>query len=165
MTALNTTLGILTDPGLLYTLIPVGIVMVGLITFEIAMAVTIASLPRSRFQQKWTPQEQRRVMRTFAVIFCLWPTAALVIVAHVYLSLLYALLADLLVLGLVGLGMWWLIHGVRQQRLVMAGHCEQCFYDLRASKNKEHCPECGTQLHDHPMRIGNEAVTQSDITS
>ena len=145
-------LDILTEPGLLYTLIPVGVVVMGVVSFEIAMAITICALPRSRFHQRWAPQEQRRVLRTFGLVFCVWPITAAVILAHVYLTLLFALAADALVLGLIGLGVWWIIRGLREAKLVEAGHCEHCLYDLRASQDNDHCPECGALLHHHPTR-------------
>jgi nitrate reductase NapE component len=145
-------LGILTEPGLLFTLIPVGVVVLGLVTFEVAVAITISTLPRSRFQQRWSPQEQRRVVRTFALVFCVWPVLAGLVAAHVYLPVLFALIADALVLAFAALAIRWVMHGVHQRKLIMAGHCEQCFYDLRASKDSDHCPECGAALHEHPTR-------------
>lgn len=146
-------LGILTEPGLLYTLIPVGVVVLGLVTFEVAVAITISSLPRSRFQQRWSLQEQRRVVRTFALVFCAWPVLVSLILAHIYLSMLYALIFDAVAAVLLALAIRWVLHGVRQRKLIMAGHCEQCFYDLRASQDSDHCPECGTHLHNHPARM------------
>lgn len=145
-------LAILKDPGLLFTLAPLGVLLLGVITFEIAMGVTISTLPRSRFQQRWTPQEQRRVIRVFCVVFSVWPITATLIVAHVFLSLWLALLADVLVLLMIAGCIRWLIHGVKQRRLILNGHCENCFYDLRASKDSEACPECGVGLHDRPVR-------------
>lgn len=146
-------LGMLTHPGVLMTLIPLGVVLLGVITFELAMAITISTLPRSRFQQRWTPQEQRRVLRVFATVFCIWPMLATLIIAHVYLPLVFAVIADALVAVLVVLAFRWLAHGVKQKRLILAGHCAHCFYDLRASRDSNHCPECGVELHDHPARL------------
>lgn len=147
------TLGILKDPGLLITLAPLGLIFLGIVTFEIAMGVTISTLPRSRFQQKWTPQEQRRVVRVFCLVFSVWPTLALLILAHVTLPLWLALLSDLVVAGLfVACVRWWL-QGIKQRRLILAGHCENCFYDLRMSSHSDHCPECGIELSNHPTRI------------
>lgn len=145
-------LAILKDPTLLFTLIPLGVIFLGVLTFELAMAVTISTLPRSRMQHKWTPQEQRRVVRVFVCVFSVWPIGVALVLAHLYLPVLLALLADALVLVLVVLGIRWLRRGVRERRLIQAGHCVQCFYDLRASHayGSEHCPECGTGLHDHP---------------
>lgn len=145
-------LAIMTEPGLLITLVPVGIVVLGLVTFELAMAVTISTLPRSRFQQKWTPQEHRRVLRVFGVIFSAWPITAILIVAHVYMPFWLAVIGDAVALAILVLCVRWLIQGMRERRLVMAGHCMKCFYDLRANKESEQCPECGVGLEDHPAR-------------
>ena len=152
MALLPLTLGILKDPGLLITLAPLGLIFLGVITFEIAMGVTISTLPRSRFKQKWTPQEQRRVLRVFCVVFSVWPMLVTLILAHVFMPMWLALFADLLVLTAVVLCLRWLIHGVKQRKLILAGHCANCFYDLRASKQSDACPECGIELHDHPAR-------------
>lgn len=146
-------LGIVVDPGLLVTLIPLGVMLLGVITFEMAMAVTISTLPRSRFQQKWTPQEQRRVLGVFFTIFSVWPAAALLVFAHLSLPIFGYLLCDLAALALVVLGLRWLRHGVHQRRLIMAGHCAGCFYDLRGNTESEHCPECGAELSDHPALV------------
>lgn len=146
------------EPGVLVTLIPVGIVVLGFITFEMAMAITISTLPRSRFQQKWTPQEQRRVLRVFAAVFCVWPIFATLVVAHVYLPLIAALVVDGLMLALFILGVRWIARGVYERKLVLAGHCASCFYDLRASKAQDHCPECGIELHDHPTRKSKTSI-------
>eukprot|EP00752_Nemacystus_decipiens_P014076 g12512.t1 len=144
---------ILKDPALLITLAPLGLILLGIVTFEVAMGVTISTLPRSRFQQKWTPQEQRRVLRVFFTIFSIWPSAALLVLAHVMLPVWLAVIADVIVIAIfVGCVRWWL-HGVKQRNLIMAGHCEHCFYDLRATfeHGSDHCPECGAALHDHPV--------------
>lgn len=146
-------LGMFIEPGVLITLIPAGIVLLGFITFELAMAITVSTLPRSRFQQKWTPQEQRRIIRVFCTVFCIWPITAVLIVAHVYLSLMTALIADAFVLLAIVFAVRWVMHGVRQRKLIQAGHCVNCFYDLRASKESDHCPECGIELQDHPTRV------------
>lgn len=138
--------------SVLMSLIPLGVMLLGVFTFEIAMAVTISTLPRSRFQQKWTPREQRRVLRVFIVIFSIWPTAAVLILAHVYLPIWAAVATDLLALALFVLAARWLMHGIRQRKLILAGHCMNCFYDLRANKESDHCPECGIELQDHPTR-------------
>ncbi|MEO0475761.1 MAG: hypothetical protein AAF085_07310 [Planctomycetota bacterium] len=153
MSELPSILAIVKDPALLITLAPIGLIFLGVITFEIAMGVTISTLPRSRFQQKWTPQEQRRVIRVFCLVFSFWPILVSLIVAHVFLPMWLALFADLLVLAAVVMGIRWLMHGIKQTRLIMDGHCVKCFYDLRASLHKPHCPECGIELHDHPARI------------
>lgn len=151
------TLCILKDPGLLITLAPLGLIFLGIVTFEIAMGVTISTMPRSRFQQKWTPQEQRRVVRVFCLVFSVWPVLALLILAHVMLPLWLAVLADLIAAGLfVACVRWWL-QGIKQRKLILAGHCENCFYDLRASQDSDACPECGIALQDHPTRV---AVTK-----
>lgn len=152
MSAFPLVLAILKDPTLLFTLIPLGVIFLGVLTFELAMAVTISTLPRSRMRHKWTPQEQRRVVRVFVSIFSVWPIAASLVLAHLYLPIVGALLADVIVLALIVLGVRWLRRGVRERRLIQAGHCVQCFYDLRASHacGSKHCPECGTGLHDHP---------------
>lgn len=153
MTNVFTILAILKDPALLITLAPLGLIFLGVVTFEVAMGVTISTLPRSRFKQKWTPQEQRRVVRVFCVVFSFWPITATLILAHVFWPLWIALLADLAVLTVIVLCIRWLLHGVKQRRLILDGHCENCFYDLRASKENDHCPECGMELHNHPIRI------------
>ncbi|MGB0767725.1 MAG: hypothetical protein ACPGYV_08435 [Phycisphaeraceae bacterium] len=154
MTTDALTLAILTDPGLLITLAPLGVLFLGVITFEIAMGVTISTLPRSRFQQKWTPQEQRRVVRVFFTVFSVWPMLATLILGHLFLPFWLAVVADALVVAMVVAAVRWYLHGVKQRRLIMAGHCANCFYDLRASHEhgSEHCPECGIALHDHPVR-------------
>lgn len=148
----STLLAVLADPRLLYALIPIGIIALGLVTYEVAMAITISTLPRSRFKHKWTPQEHRRVIRVFGGVFSVWPISATLIVAHVYLPLFYAVVIDALVLLLIIWGARWLIAGLREKRLIMSGHCVKCFYDLRMSHDSDHCPECGTELHDHPTR-------------
>jgi small-conductance mechanosensitive channel len=153
-------LAILKDPALLVTLAPLGVIFLGVITFEVAMGVTISTLPRSRFQQKWTPQEQRRVLRVFCVVFSVWPITAALIFAHVFLLLWLALLADLLVLAAIVTCIRWLLHGVKQRKLILNGHCANCFYDLRANKESAHCPECGIELHDHPVRVGRDNRAQ-----
>lgn len=146
-------LAILKDPALLITLAPLGLIFLGVITFEVAMGVTISTLPRSRFKQKWTPQEQRRVIRVFCVVFSFWPILVTLILAHVFFPMWIAILADLAVITLIVLCIRWLVHGIKQRRLILAGHCENCFYDLRASKESAECPECGVELHSHPMRV------------
>ena len=145
-------LAIFKDPGLLITLAPLGLIFLGVITFEVAIGVTISTLPRSRFQQKWTPQEQRRVIRVFCVVFSIWPILVTLVLAHVFMPTWLAILADLLVLAMIVACARWLIHGVKQRKLIMAGHCTNCFYDLRANKQSDACPECGIELHDHPVR-------------
>lgn len=150
-------LAILKDPTLLITLAPLGLIFLGVITFEIAMGVTISTLPRSRFKHKWTPQEQRRVIRVFCVVFSAWPILVTLVLAHVFMPLWLAILADLIVIAAIVGFIRWFIHGVRQTRLIMAGHCTNCFYDLRASQDSEHCPECGIELHDHPARMAGDA--------
>jgi len=145
-------LAILKDPAMLVTLAPLGLIFLGVVTFEVAMGVTISTLPRSRFKQKWTPQEQRRVIRVFCVVFSVWPITALLILAHVFMPLWLALLADMVVLAIIAVCIRWLMHGVKQRKLVLAGHCENCFYDLRASGESSACPECGIELHEHPTR-------------
>ena len=154
MSVLYPTLAIFKDPALLVTLAPIGLIFLGVVTFEIAMGVTISTLPRSRFQQKWTPQEQRRVIRVCCIIFSFWPMLVTLIVAHVFLPLWLALLADLLVLAVMVACLRWLMHGVKQTKLIMSGHCTKCFYDLRTSleHGSNYCPECGVELHDHPAR-------------
>lgn len=152
MIALPPILAILKDPALLVTLAPLGLIFLGVITFEVAMGVTISTLPRSRFKHKWTPQEQRRVLRVFCVVFSIWPITAGLILAHVFLSLWLALLADLLVLAAIVACIRWLMHGVKQRNLILAGHCANCFYDLRANQQSDACPECGIELHSHPLR-------------
>lgn len=157
-------LGILKDPSLLFVLLPLAVIFLGVVTFEIAMGVTISTLPRSRFQQKWTPQEQRRVLRVFCVIFSIWPITATLILGHLFMPMWFALLADLVVLTMVMAGIRWLMHGVKQRKLIQAGHCAECFYDLRISheNQSDHCPECGAELHDHPVRVKpNNRVQQS----
>lgn len=152
MSDLPLILAIFKDPALLVTLAPLGLILLGIITFEVAVGVTISTLPRSRFQQKWTPQEQRRVLRVFCVIFSLWPITLTLILAHVFLSMWLALIADALVLVMIAACLRWLMHGIKQRKLILAGHCANCFYDLRASKDNDACPECGVELYDHPAR-------------
>ena len=146
-------LAIFKDPAMLFTLAPLGLIFLGVVTFEVAMGVTISTLPRSRFKHKWTPQEQRRVLRVFCVIFSFWPIAAGLILSHVFLSLWLALLADLIAIAVIVACIRWLIHGVNQRKLILAGHCANCFYDLRASHESDACPECGIELRDHPVRV------------
>jgi len=150
-------LAILTDPGLLITLAPLGLIFLGVITFEIAIGITISTLPRSRFQQKWTPQEQRRVVRVFCVVFSIWPISVTLILTHVFMPFWIAILGDIIVLTIVVLCLRWLMHGVKQRKLIMSGHCANCFYDLRANKDSDECPECGVELHDHPTRLAGDA--------
>lgn len=146
-------LAILTEPGLLYALLPMAVIFAGFLTFELAMGVTIATLPRSRFQHKWTDAERRRVTRVFLTTFSVWPVAAMVIIGHVYFSPMVAIIADVLAGGLVLLAVRWFVQGVRHRNLVMLGHCVNCLYDLRAHHDSETCPECGTDLRDHPQRV------------
>lgn len=148
-------LAIVKDPALLVTLAPLAILFLGVITFEIAMGVTISTMPRSRFQHKWTPQEHRRVVRVFCVVFSIWPIAVTLILAHVFMPMWLALIADLFVLAVVVGCIRWLILGINQRKLILAGHCEQCFYDLRVNHEhgSDHCPECGIELHEHPVRL------------
>lgn len=152
MNDLSLTLAILKDPAILVTLAPLALIFITVVTFEVAMGVTISTLPRSRFRHKWTPQEQRRVIRVFCIVFSFWPITATLILAHVFMPLWLALLADLIVVAAIALGVRWLLHGVKQHKLILAGHCTNCFYDLRASHESDACPECGIELHDHPVR-------------
>jgi hypothetical protein len=39
---------------------------------------------------------------------------------------------------------WWVIGRVRRRFAVQPGHCANCGYDLRASKDR--CPECGNPI-------------------
>lgn len=143
-------LAILADPNFIYTLIPLGVIFLGIVTFEVAMAVTISTLPRSRFKQRWTLQEQRRVIRVFLSIFSVWPMAGAVVLSHLYLPWFVALIVYAIVLAVIILGLRWFRLGIKERRLVMAGHCENCLYDLRASNASETCPECGASIQDHP---------------
>lgn len=146
-------LAVLTDPGLLMVLLPMAVVFAGVLTFEAAIGITIATLPRSRFQQKWTDPERRRAVRVFLAIFSVWPVGAMLVIAHVYLGPTVAIISDVIALGLVLLGLRWFARCSRERRLIMAGHCVKCFYDLRAHHHSPHCPECGTDLHLHPYRV------------
>ena len=129
-----------------------GVVFLGVISFEVAMAVTIATLPRSRMQHRWTPQESRRVLRVFVLVFSVWPMIIGIVLGHVYLPLLGAVVVD----ALAGLFLVFcfrsLIRCSRHQRLILAGHCAGCLYDLRANHANERCPECGVDLAGHPTR-------------
>ena len=151
----------LVDPGLLVTLIPLGVIFLGVVTFEVAMGITISTLPRSRMQQNWTREEQRRLIRVFAMVFSVWPICVGLVLAHVFLPTMAAIVADIIVLAGVVLFIRWLRRGVHERRLVMAGHCANCFYDLRASHEhgSDHCPECGTGLEDHPARKRVASIT------
>lgn len=151
----------LVDPGLLVTLIPLALIFLGVVTFEVAMAVTISTMPRSRMQQRWTRDEQRRLVRVFAAVFSVWPIAVGLILAHVFLPLLAAVAADLFVVALVVVGFRWVRRGMHERRLVRAGHCVNCYYDLRASRDSDHCPECGAALHEHPTRRAIAKTTQA----
>jgi hypothetical protein len=93
-------------------------------------------------------------------VFSVWPITAALIFAHVFLLLWLALLADLLVLAAIVTCIRWLLHGVKQRKLILNGHCANCFYDLRANKESAHCPECGIELHDHPVRVGRDNRAQ-----
>lgn len=139
---------------MLEIIIPIVVVFLGVVSFEVAMAVTISTLPRSRMQHRWTKQESRRVLRVFAAIFSVWPMTATLVLGHLFLPLAAALVLDAVVVTLFVLSLRWLMHGVKQQRLIQAGHCVNCLYDLRAHHKEgcNHCPECGTELHDHPAR-------------
>ena len=145
-------LAILVKPELLFTLIPFAVILLGVFTFEVAMAVTISTLPRSRFRQKWTDLERQRVFRVFCTVFSFWPVAATLVLLHVFAPLWMAIVADAIAVFIFAACIRWLIHGIQQRRLVHAGHCADCYYDLRASKDKDHCPECGAELKNHPMR-------------
>lgn len=143
-------LAFVTNPGLLVALVPFAVIFLGVITFEVAMGVTISTLPRSRFQQKWTDHERRRVFRVFCVVFSVWPIAGGLLLAHLFTPIWSAVIADLFALAAFIYCIRWLAHGIRQRNLVLAGHCANCYYDLRASKQRKSCPECGIPLHDHP---------------
>ncbi|MEM9347383.1 MAG: hypothetical protein AAGB26_12275 [Planctomycetota bacterium] len=153
MSELPLILSIVKDPALLVTLAPIGLIFLGVVTFEIAMAITISTLPRSRVKQKWTVEEQRRLVRVFLSVFSVWPITVGVIAAHVFLPLLIALFADLMILGLIVLGLRWIKRGMRDRRLALSGHCMDCYYDLRGSLDRDECPECGTPIHEHPLYI------------
>ncbi|MEM6506376.1 MAG: hypothetical protein AAGC44_09015 [Planctomycetota bacterium] len=152
-------LSIVKDPALLVTLAPIGLIFLGVVTFEIAMAITISTLPRSHVQQKWTVEEQRRLLRVFLSVFSVWPITVGVIAAHVFLPLLVALLVDSAILGLVVLGLLWVKRGMRDRRLALSGHCMDCYYDLRGSLDQDVCPECGSPIHDHPVRRAKQVST------
>jgi len=152
-------LAMLVDPGLLVALIPFVVIFLGVITFEVAMGVTISTLPRSRFRQRWTAHERQRVARVFCVVFGFWPTSAALVLAHLYAPLWAALIGDAAALAIIVLCFRWLAHGIKQRNLILAGHCANCYYDLRASKDRDHCPECGVELHDHPTRIRQHRPT------
>lgn len=132
--------------------IPIVVVFLCVVSFEVAMGITISTLPRSRMQQRWTQQESRRVLRVFASVFSVWPTLAAIALGHLYLPLYAAILLDAVVLAAYAIGICWLIHGIKRHRQILKGHCANCFYDLRASTGSDHCPECGAQLRDHPVR-------------
>ena len=133
--------------------IPIVVVFLGVASFEVAMAVTISTLPRSRMQHRWTKPESRRAMGVFATVFSTWPTIAAIVLGHLFLPLLAALLLDAVVITLYFICVRWLVRSVKQQRLILSGHCANCLYDLRASRDKEHCPECGKGLADHPAKL------------
>ena len=90
-----------------------------------------------------------------------WPITATLIVSHIYLPAWAAILGDLVVLAIIVLCVRWLLHGVKQRNLIMAGHCEHCEYDLRATfeHGSDHCPECGSPLHDHPAKASYQPVS------
>lgn len=135
---------------MLEIVIPIVVVLLGVASFEAAMAITISTLPRSRMQHRWTKQESRRAMAVFATVFLVWPAIATVVLGHLLLPLLAAVLLDAAVATLYACCVRWLTRSVRQQRLILSGHCAHCLYDLRASRDNTHCPECGAELAGHP---------------
>lgn len=135
---------------LLWLAAPVLLLLSLVLTFELAAALTISTLPRSRAQQHWTPHERRRVTRLFLSVFLFWPALAGSFLAYLYLPRLWMFAVWALALGLIVWVGWSVTRAIGHRRRVLAGHCIGCLYDLRGSLERDHCPECGATLALHP---------------
>ncbi|MFI4859290.1 MAG: hypothetical protein ACIAXF_01275 [Phycisphaerales bacterium JB063] len=135
---------------LIWIALPIVLILSGVVSFEIAAALTISTLPRSRAQQQWTPHERRRVTRLFLSVFLVWPTFAGSLLAYVYLPTVAAVVVWVLSAGLLLFVLYTLVRATGHRRRVQAGHCVGCLYDLRGSLDSDHCPECGAALANHP---------------
>ncbi|XAM01686.1 hypothetical protein OT109_09855 [Phycisphaeraceae bacterium D3-23] len=135
---------------LLWVAAPVLMILSGVVSFEIAAALTISTLPRSRAQQQWTPYERRRVTRLFFSVFLVWPTFVGALLAYLYLPTGWAVVVWVLAVALLAWIGYTLIRASGHQRRVREGHCVGCLYDLRGSIDQKHCPECGVALASHP---------------
>ena len=139
-------------PGseLLWVLAPVLLILSLVVTFEVAAGLTISTLPRSRFQQQWTPHERKRVTRLFLSVFLFWPALAGAFLAYLFLPIVAAFVVWFLGLGVIVFAVVNIIRAAGHKRRVFAGHCAGCLYDLRGSLDQDHCPECGAVLAHHP---------------
>ncbi|MEM9415514.1 MAG: hypothetical protein AAGA29_08570 [Planctomycetota bacterium] len=135
---------------LLWVAGPILLILSGVVSFEIAAALTISTLPRSRAQQRWTPHESRRVARLFCSIFIIWPASAGAVLAYIFLPTPWAIASWALAFALLSWVAYTLFRANRNRRRVLEGHCVGCLYDLRGSLDRDHCPECGTDLTHHP---------------
>lgn len=135
---------------LLWLAAPVLLLLSLVITFEVAAALTISTLPRSRFQQQWTPHERKRVTRLFLSVFLFWPAMAASFLAYLFFPLGAAIVVWGLALALAALTLYRITLALQHKRRVMLGHCAGCLYDLRGSLERDHCPECGASLQHHP---------------
>jgi len=134
----------------LWLLLPIGVVLALLVTIEIAVGVTVSTLPRSRFQHKWTPSERRRVTRIFLRVLCIWPSAVGVVCANLFLPTLFYIPIDVVGLGLMVYGVVLLVKNGQRKRRILEGHCIECDYNLRGRPDATACPECGVDLEGHP---------------
>jgi len=139
-------------PGseLLWVLAPVLGILSLVLTFELAAALTISTLPRSRAQQQWTPHERRRVTRLFLSVFLFWPALAGGLGAYLFLPPVLAVIAWAAAGAVISFALFSVVRAAGHKRRVSAGHCTGCLYDLRGSLEQDHCPECGAILAYHP---------------
>jgi hypothetical protein len=149
-TAVHVTAPCASTADLLWLAAPVLLLLSLVVTFEVAAALTISTLPRSRFQQQWTPHERRRVTRLFLSVFLFWPAMVVSLGAYLFLPLGGAIVVWALALGVLVVVVYHITHAVQHKRRVMLGHCTGCLYDLRGSLDRNHCPECGAALRHHP---------------
>ena len=158
-----------TGSDLRVLVVPAALLLSAVLTFELAAALTISTLPRSRFQQRWTPHERRRVTRLFGTVLLLWPACAGGVAAFLLLPPVWAGVIVVLCVALLGLAMTGVVRALGHRRHVLAGHCTGCLYDLRGSLDRDGCPECGTPLSHHPairrLRQNKASVAVSDRPS
>lgn len=162
---LHPTLANSSVPDLLWVAAPVLLIVSAVITFELAAALTISTLPRSRAHQQWTPHERRRVTRLFLSVFLIWPALAGAFLAYLFLPTVAAVVVWIGATAVLGFAVYSIACAAGHRRRVMAGHCTGCLYDLRGSLEQDLCPECGAKLALHPavkrLRKASAAAQQA----